>query len=246
MHISAWFSARTFFTLISWLLVDQRQHDLESKTGPILPLYSVLDIGSRNYNGDMKSALFDTELPNRFEIKYTGLDFEPGPNVDIVVSPRDQDYPFPDNHFDAIITSSALEHDPRFWITFLKILRVLKPGGFLSISVPFEWEEHRYPVDCWRFYGDSGRALVSWGQDNNYFVDLILALTLPEYQDAPGRDSVMIIYKIDPDEDDWEQIVDQYRVHFSTFLQIYHEQPMNVDTMWKCYRECNVRFKIIP
>jgi hypothetical protein len=32
---------------------------------------------------------------------------------------------------------------------------------------------HRYPVDCWRFYPDSGIALARWGQRNNYPITLL-------------------------------------------------------------------------
>ena len=29
--------------------------------------------------------------------------------------------------------------------------RVLKPGGFLYVSVPWVWEFHAFPSDYWRF-----------------------------------------------------------------------------------------------
>ena len=62
-----------------------------------------------------------------------------GPNVDVVISSKEKRLPFRDNYFDAIVTSSALEHDPRFWMTFLKLVQVLKPGGFMYVNVPYEW-----------------------------------------------------------------------------------------------------------
>jgi SAM-dependent methyltransferase len=46
------------------------------------------------------------------------------------------------------------------------MLRVLKPHGLLYINVPSNGDFHRYPVDCWRFYPDSGRALVTWARRN--------------------------------------------------------------------------------
>jgi predicted SAM-dependent methyltransferase len=88
-------------------------------------------------------------------VKYIGLDMVSGPNVDIVSHPKDQ-FPFPEESIDAIVTSSAFEHDSRFWMTFLKMAKVLKPGGFMQMNMPYEWVEHRFPVDCWRFYSDSG------------------------------------------------------------------------------------------
>jgi hypothetical protein len=33
--------------------------------------------------------------------------------------------------------------------------------------VPSNGSIHRFPVDCWRFYPDSGEALVEWGKRNH-------------------------------------------------------------------------------
>lgn len=53
-----------------------------------------------------------------------------------------------------------------FWILFLEILRITKPTGLIYINVPSNGPFHRYPVDCWRFYPDSGNALVTWAKRN--------------------------------------------------------------------------------
>jgi len=44
----------------------------------------------------------------------------------------------------------------------------LKPSGLLYLNVPSNGLFHRYPVDCWRFYPDSGVALVNWGKRSGY------------------------------------------------------------------------------
>ncbi|OGT07233.1 MAG: hypothetical protein A2143_11680 [Gallionellales bacterium RBG_16_57_15] len=54
-----------------------------------------------------------------------------------------------------------------FWVLFIEILRVLKPAGLLYLNVPSNGPFHRYPVDCWRFYPDSGVALVNWAKRCN-------------------------------------------------------------------------------
>jgi hypothetical protein len=51
-------------------------------------------------------------------------------------------------------------------LSFLELLRVLKPEGLLYINVPSNGSFHRYPVDCWRFYPDSGIALQNWARRN--------------------------------------------------------------------------------
>ena len=58
------------------------------------------------------------------------------------------------------ISGQALEHVEFPWKTFGEIRRILKPGGLFCLIVPSSGEEHRYPVDCWRYYPDSMRALA--------------------------------------------------------------------------------------
>ena len=40
--------------------------------------------------------------------------------------------------------------------------RVVRPGGLIFLLAPSRGPEHRYPVDCWRFYPDGFRALAKW------------------------------------------------------------------------------------
>ncbi len=54
--------------------------------------------------------------------------------------------PFPESSFDRIICSEVLEHIPDYRAMLREIVRVLKPGGLLAVSVPRfgpEWI-------CWR------------------------------------------------------------------------------------------------
>lgn len=54
--------------------------------------------------------------------------------------------PFPDGFFDAVICSEVLEHVPDHERAAAEILRVLRPGGDLAVSVPRRWPE----AICWR------------------------------------------------------------------------------------------------
>jgi len=69
---------------------------------------------------------------------------------------------------DVIVSSSCFEHSEFFWLLFNEALRILKPAGLLYINVPSNGEFHRFPVDCWRFYPDSGVALQNWGKRSGY------------------------------------------------------------------------------
>jgi SAM-dependent methyltransferase len=77
-------------------------------------------------------------------------------------------FDYADESIDIIVCSSVFEHDIFFWVTFLECMRVLKPQGLLYLQAPSNGPDHKYPVDCWRFYPDSGKALEKWARYNNY------------------------------------------------------------------------------
>ena len=118
----------------------------------------VLDIGSQDVNGSLKSC-----CPSGFE--YVGVDFVSGKGVDVIL---DDPYrlPFDDGVVDVVLSSSCFEHSEMFWVLFLEIMRVLKPHGLFYLNAPSNGDFHRYPVDCWRFYPDCGRALERWARRN--------------------------------------------------------------------------------
>lgn len=116
----------------------------------------ILDVGSYNVNGSYKS-LFESE---RFS--YFGLDMESGPNVDIVPKSPYKWQEMEDDSFDLVISGQALEHIEFFWVTVSEMVRVLKKDGLLCIIAPNGFNEHRYPVDCWRFFSDGMVALARY------------------------------------------------------------------------------------
>ena len=67
-----------------------------------------------------------------------------------------------------IISISTFEHTEFFWLTYLEILRVLKPSGLFFLNVPSNSKFHRHSTDNWRFYPDSSLALKKWGLKNGY------------------------------------------------------------------------------
>jgi SAM-dependent methyltransferase len=120
----------------------------------------VVEIGSQDVNGSLKDV-----CPKEF--KYIGVDFIKAKNVDVIL---DDPYklPFGDGSVDIILTSSCFEHSEMFWVVYLEVLRILKPKGLFYMNVPSRGGYHLFPVDCWRFYPDSGIALSNWGARNGY------------------------------------------------------------------------------
>lgn len=114
----------------------------------------VVDVGSQDVNGSLREVC---------PFEYIGLDFEQAKGVDIVLTDP-YSFPLEDESTDIIITSSTFEHSEMFWLVFLEMLRILKPHGLIYINAPSGGDFHRYPVDCWRFYPDSGRALETWAR----------------------------------------------------------------------------------
>lgn len=118
--------------------------------------HNILDIGSRDVNGSLRSVKPEAAA-------YLGVDLQPGPGVELVLQDPHH-LPLDDQSVDIVVSTSCLEHDPLFWLTFGEMLRVLKPGGILYINAPSNGGYHGYPFDHWRFYPDAGRALVQWAE----------------------------------------------------------------------------------
>ncbi|MEP1057254.1 MULTISPECIES: methyltransferase domain-containing protein [Cyanophyceae] len=60
-------------------------------------------------------------------------------------------FPFAEQEFDSVITNQVFEHvfNPDQFLS--EIYRILKPEGFLLLTVPFVWDEHEQPVDYARY-----------------------------------------------------------------------------------------------
>jgi len=122
--------------------------------GDVLSSPKILDVGSLDVNGTLRPLAPNDSL-------YVGVDLQDGLGVDVVLE-HPQILPFESASFDLVISTSCLEHDPAFWQTFSEMVRVVKPGGFLYVSVPADGPYHAHPIDCWRFYGDAAAALAGW------------------------------------------------------------------------------------
>src|SRR3546814_4044367 len=91
-------------------------------------------------------------------------------------------------------SSSCMEHSEFFWVLFLEMLRIVKPSGLIYLNVPSNGSFHRYPVDCWRFYPDSGSALAKWGKHNGYPVALLESF-IGRQDGGPWNDAVAVFVR---------------------------------------------------
>src|SRR5262245_9496749 len=118
----------------------------------------ILDVGSLDVNGSYRPLFYGPRW------QYTGLDMAAGPNVDLVVRTPYVWREVASGSADVVISGQAFEHIKYFWVTMLEIARVLRIGGICCILAPSSGPEHRYPVDCWRFYPDGLGALAEFAR----------------------------------------------------------------------------------
>ena len=136
----------------------------------------IVEIGSQDINGGLRSHAPQGST-------YTGLDHVAGPGVDFVLTDPYQ-FPLAPACADIVIASSVLEHSELFWLTFLEMVRICRPGGYVYINAPSNGPIHRFPVDCWRFYPDSAQALIKWAKRSRYDLDLVSVRLVPPVADV--------------------------------------------------------------
>lgn len=89
--------------------------------------------------------------------KYTCLDWKDAANAFAMTSVPDVIYysgdafPFADQSFDALFHTEVLEHVLDYRKFLCECQRVLKPGGEMFFTVPFQARFHFIPYDYWRF-----------------------------------------------------------------------------------------------
>ncbi len=167
-----------------------RGHLADRRGAPL----AVLDVGSMDVNGSYRTLFDDPQW------SYTGMDAAPGAGVEVVLeSPYDWSG-LASAGFDVVVSGQAFEHIEFPWVTILEVARVLKPGGLFCMLVPSGGYEHRYPLDCWRYYPDGARALAHWAD-----LDVVHAVTnwepREDYPDdsALWKDTVLVARKPDRD-----------------------------------------------
>lgn len=132
-------------SVMQWVDDVINQHDID-RGG------HVLEVGSRNENGSVRSLFADTT-------KYIGVDMRDGPGVDLVAHAHN--LPFPDQHFDTVISTEMLEHDAQFWLSLPEMGRVLREDGLMILTARGNgFPPHAFPNDYWRFMPGAGPLLL--------------------------------------------------------------------------------------
>ena len=142
MHLSSLQNMRNF-----------RGKYLSGREGELL---TIMDIGSQSY-GESYRGIFTLG-----QWTYIGVDVVAGANVDVVLGDLYKWHELKTNSVDVVISGQVFEHIEFFWLTMEEIARILKPGGLCCIIAPSGGPEHKYPLDCWRFFPDGLKALARY------------------------------------------------------------------------------------
>lgn len=127
----------------AWVAEVVRKHDLAG--------LAVLEVGSLDVNGGVRDL---------FTGPYVGIDMREGPGVDQVMD--GSELKFEAAAFDVVVSTETMEHDSTFWLSLAEIGRVLRPDGWLIMTMRGNgFGEHAYPSDFWRFMPASAEVLVS-------------------------------------------------------------------------------------
>ncbi len=148
---------------------------------------NILDVGSLDIHGTYNySDIFDEK-----NWTYTGLDFQEGNNVDILVDDIYNWFEIEDNNYDVIISGQFFEHLEFFWLVMCEIKRVLKPGGYVCIIAPSNGPKHGKNVpNCYRFNENGLKSIAK-------YVDLeIMHTSVDERKEAhPWNDGCLVAKK---------------------------------------------------
>lgn len=117
----------------------------------------VLEIGSRivSPGSVSKRSLFPGAA------SYTGFDYYPDENTDIVGDAHQLSSLLQERRFDAVFSIAVFEHLAMPWVVAQEIGAILKMGGLTYHGTVFAWPTHERPWDFWRMSDDALRVLFS-------------------------------------------------------------------------------------
>jgi SAM-dependent methyltransferase len=88
------------------------------------------------------------------------LDIDPASGATYIADICEHNPAITDGAFDYVVCTEVLEHTLQPFAAVAEIHRILRPGGRLFLSVPFNLRIHGPLPDCWRFTEDGLRRLL--------------------------------------------------------------------------------------
>lgn len=103
----------------------------------------VLDVAPQRYNGA-------AEFFRMASISTLDIDESSGADYVLDITHNNRSV-IPDGYFDVIICTEVLEHTLNPFLAVQELYRLVREGGCVAISTPFNFRIHGPLPDCWRF-----------------------------------------------------------------------------------------------
>ena len=94
------------------------------------------------------------------EVVVETFDMDPESGCDYIGDICTRNESLADSSFDYVVCTEVLEHTLRPFEAVEELWRILRPGGRLFLSVPFNFRIHGPLPDCWRFTEHGLRAIL--------------------------------------------------------------------------------------
>ncbi len=112
----------------------------------------ILDVAPERHAG------IQPHLPE--DAKLETLDLDAASNATYIADLCSPDALVPADRFDVVICTEVLEHTLNPFAAVGTLRKLLRPGGRLCLSTPFNFRIHGPLPDCWRFTEHGLRALL--------------------------------------------------------------------------------------
>ena len=127
--------------------IEQQSAKYDSEKVKLLDIVPQVHAGARQFF--VKAHIFTADIDEK-----SGADYI----IDIC---KNNEKVIPESTFDIIVCTEVLEHTLNPFLAIQEIHRLLKLGGLLFMSTPFDFRIHGPLPDCWRFTEHGIRLLLS-------------------------------------------------------------------------------------
>ena len=127
----------------NWLVLKINNMNVQQRLPDMKGVVYDLGCGTRPYETDIM----------QYADRYVGVDWSNtlhGLKADVVAN-LNEPLPIEDSIADTVVSFQVLEHLSEPQIMINEAFRILRPGGRVFLSVPFQWHVHEAPYDFYRY-----------------------------------------------------------------------------------------------